>query len=75
MKYVSNVDGAKTGMNYRLVRISQRLTLKGLAKKSGVSYATLSRLEGGKIRTSFDTYAQVAKALNFAPDKLIVAKK
>lgn len=52
------------GATIRRIRASQGLTLKALAGRSGVSIATISKIERGKITGGFETIYKIARGLS-----------
>jgi transcriptional regulator with XRE-family HTH domain len=60
------------GENIKKLRSAQGLSQEDLAKKSGVKYTTLTKIESGVIKTpSVLTAAKIAKALGVAIEHLI----
>lgn len=51
------------GAGIRRSRVAQGLTLKALAERSGVSIATISKIERGKIAGGFETIYKIARGL------------
>ena len=51
------------GVNIRRYRMAEGLTLKQLAERSGVSIATISKIENGKISGGFETIYKIARGL------------
>ena len=51
-------------------RISQHMTQKELAEKSGVRQSNISRIENGEIDIQFSTLVSLLKALNIPFDKV-----
>jgi transcriptional regulator with XRE-family HTH domain len=60
-----------TATKTRAVRVDQLLTQVELAKRAGITVATLSRLERGDQRPHFSTLRKVAKALGVKATDLI----
>lgn len=57
-------------------RLKRNLTQRELAKKSGVSYNTIIKIErGGITNPKIETVVKLAKALNISIDNLIGRKK
>lgn len=58
---------------YRLINLRNELGLKQteLCEKTGVSNATLSRIEAGKAPVSYDNLARIAKTLGTTTDYLL----
>jgi transcriptional regulator with XRE-family HTH domain len=54
---------AAIGATIRRIRAGQGLTLKALAGRSGVSIATISKIERGKITGGFETIYKIARGL------------
>jgi transcriptional regulator with XRE-family HTH domain len=55
-------------------RIKQGLSLKTLADKAGVHYATVNRLENGTTNINPDTAVKVCNALSVDFDEIFVIK-
>ena len=53
------------GARLRVLRKSQRVTLTGLAKLSGVDAATISRIETGKMSGTLESHIRLAEALGW----------
>jgi transcriptional regulator with XRE-family HTH domain len=51
------------GQRLRDSRVTQRLTLDGLARRTGLSKATLSKIENGLVSSPISTYYRIAEAL------------
>lgn len=65
-------------MNFRIreIRTKQNMTQEDLSRKSGVSRATVSGLENGKIKvTTTETLLKLAVALGVEVSELIFTKK
>jgi transcriptional regulator with XRE-family HTH domain len=60
----------KIGTRLRTLRMARVLTQEALAEKSGVSKATIIRLEAGKMAARFSTIHKLAHALGVAPEEL-----
>lgn len=57
-------------------RLKRDLTQRDLARKSGVSYNTIIKIErGGITNPKIETVIKLAKALNISIDNLINTKK
>lgn len=59
----SPIDVGAIGENIRKRRIAKGLTLKKLSTLSGVSIATISKIENGKISGGFETIYKIARGL------------
>ena len=59
------------GENIRQLRAAAGLTLKQLAAKSGVSIATISKIENGKISGGFETIYKIARGLGVLVTEII----
>jgi len=58
--------------NLAKIRKEKGLTQEALAQKAGISFHTLVKIEGGKIKNPrIDTVMKLAKALNVSVDKLL----
>ncbi|MBU2528638.1 helix-turn-helix transcriptional regulator [bacterium] len=67
-----NINYLKNLAEYRLKR---DLTQKELARKSGVSYNTIIKIErGGITNPKIETIVKLAKALKISLDKLVCKK-
>jgi AcrR family transcriptional regulator/DNA-binding XRE family transcriptional regulator len=55
---------ATVGMQIRVARLQRELSLRTLARRIGVSPATLSQLENGRTRLSVDRLTEIAEALD-----------
>lgn len=51
------------GDNIKRCRLAEGLTLKALSARSGVSIATISKIENGKISGGFETIYKIARGL------------
>lgn len=63
-------------MNYNVKEIREKrgMTQKKLSEKSGVSRATISKLEnGGKVVTSTETIRKIASALDCTVGEIFVS--
>ena len=60
------------GGNLRRYRLAEGLTLKQLAARSGVSIATISKVENGKISGGFETIYKIARGLGVLVTDIIV---
>lgn len=56
------------GNQIKAARENQGLTARELAKKCGIAYNYICRIEGGRYNTSVDTLAVICKALNIHID-------
>ena len=52
-------------------RLRRVLTQEGLAKRSGVTEATISRIESGQREARISTVRRLAEALGIAPEELV----
>ena len=58
--------------NLAKIRKDKKLTQEGLARKAGISYHTLIKLESGGIKNpKVETVIKLSKALNITIDKLL----
>lgn len=64
-------EGLPVGANIRRFRLMQGLTLKELAERSGVSIATISKIENGKIAGGFETVYRIARGLGILVTEII----
>jgi transcriptional regulator with XRE-family HTH domain len=62
------------GHRIREQRTRRGMSLRGLAEKSGVNFATISRIETGKRQPLLAQIQQLAKALRVPPRTLIPAR-
>ncbi|MFW5865407.1 MAG: helix-turn-helix domain-containing protein, partial [Candidatus Izemoplasmataceae bacterium] len=53
------------GMMIKVLRTSQKLTLRGLAKKASLSHTFLNKLEHGEVNITKETYDKLTNALAF----------
>lgn len=60
------------GLNIRRYRAAEGLTLKDLAERSGVSIATISKIENGKISGGFETIYKIARGLSVLVTEIII---
>ncbi len=60
------------GVNIRRYRAAEGLTLKELAERSGVSIATISKIENGKISGGFETIYKIARGLGVLVTEIII---
>ena len=60
------------GVNIRRYRAAEELTLKELAERSGVSIATISKIENGKISGGFETIYKIARGLGVLVTEIII---
>ena len=60
------------GVNIRRYRTAEGLTLKELAERSGVSIATISKIENGKISGGFETIYKIARGLGVLVTEIII---
>ena len=58
-------------MNLKPVRLAAHLTQQQLADKCGISRVTLTRIEPGARKPSFDTLCSIAAALGCTVDDLL----
>lgn len=63
------------GVNIRRYRMAEGLTLKQLAERSGVSIATISKIETGKISGGFETIYKIARGLAVLVTDIIIDDK
>jgi transcriptional regulator with XRE-family HTH domain len=59
----------------RELRVERALTLRALAKRSGVSYDTINKLELGQRPARLSTIRKLANALNVDPRELMKGKE
>lgn len=57
-------DSKIIGERIKAARFLVKLTLKELAKKTGIGYATLSRIEGGKKVINIEELTKICKFTN-----------
>ena len=60
------------GVNIRRYRTAEGLTLKELAERSGVSIATISKIENGRISGGFETIYKIARGLGVLVTEIII---
>lgn len=60
------------GANIRRYRRAEGLTLKELAARSGVSIATISKIENGRISGGFETIYKIARGLGVLVTEIII---
>jgi len=60
------------GVTIRRYRAAEGLTLMALAERSGVSIATISKIENGKISGGFETIYKIARGLGVLVTEIIV---
>jgi transcriptional regulator with XRE-family HTH domain len=66
------VRALSIGVNIRRYRTAEGLTLKELAEKSGVSIATISKIENGRISGGFETIYKIARGLGVLVTEIII---
>jgi transcriptional regulator with XRE-family HTH domain len=66
------VRALSIGVNIRRYRTAEGLTLKELAEKSGVSIATISKIENGRISGGFETIYKIARGLGVLVTEIIL---
>jgi len=71
----SRHDAPPVGANIRRFRIESRMTLKGLAERSGVSIATISKIENGKNSGGFETIYKIARGLGVLVTEIIQSER
>jgi len=59
-----DIDETVVGRNIKTIRQNAGLNISGLADRTGLSKALISRLENGKVSPSVATLLKIAKALN-----------
>jgi len=60
------------GRNIRKLRLQKKLTQEKLARLSGISLNTLTKIESGFAKTpNIKTVVKISKALNVSLDKLV----
>ena len=59
------------GRNIKRFRVAEGLTLKELARRSGVSIATISKIENDKISGGFETIYKIARGLGILVTEII----
>ncbi len=60
------------GVKIRRYRVAEGLTLKELAERSGVSIATISKIENGRISGGFETIYKIARGLGVLVTEIII---
>ncbi len=65
-------EGLSIGVNIRRYRAAEGLTLKQLAARSGVSIATISKIENGRISGGFETIYKIARGLGVLVTEIII---
>ncbi len=68
----ANANDLSIGVNIRRYRTAEGLTLKELASRSGVSIATISKIENGKISGGFETIYKIARGLGVLVTEIII---
>ncbi len=68
----STVKALSIGVNIRRYRVAEGLTLKELAERSGVSIATISKIENGRISGGFETIYKIARGLGVLVTEIII---
>jgi transcriptional regulator with XRE-family HTH domain len=63
--------GFSVGASIRRYRVAEGLTLAELARRSGVSIATISKIENGKITGGFETIYKIARGLGVLVTEII----
>ena len=56
-------EPSEIGMRVKQLRLKKHMTQKALAKRSGVSWSFISRLENGQSHASVSTLAKIATAV------------
>ncbi|MEM7226115.1 MAG: XRE family transcriptional regulator [Pseudomonadota bacterium] len=67
-----SAEDRSIGANIRRYRCAEGLTLKALAERSGVSIATISKIETGKISGGFETIYKIARGLGVLVTEIII---
>lgn len=70
----SPADAIIVGKNIRSWRSANKLTLKELSRLSGVSVATISKIENGKISGGFETIYKIARGLGVLVTEIMLAE-
>jgi transcriptional regulator with XRE-family HTH domain len=65
---------AACGEHIRMLRRERNLTLKDVAKGSGLPYQYLSRIERGEVNIPYETLAQIAQAMQVDMPRIVPAK-
>lgn len=68
-------EAMSIGFKIRRYRTAEGLTLKQLAERSGVSIATISKIENGKISGGFETIYKIARGLGVLVTEIIVDER
>ena len=63
--------GLSIGVSIRRYRVAEGLTLAELARRSGVSISTISKIENGKILGGFETIYKLARGLGVLVTEII----
>ncbi|MEE8454089.1 MAG: helix-turn-helix transcriptional regulator, partial [Limibaculum sp.] len=63
--------GLSVGPSIRRYRVAEGLTLAELARRSGVSISTISKIENGKISGGFETIYKLARGLGVLVTEII----
>jgi transcriptional regulator with XRE-family HTH domain len=66
------VRALSIGVNIRRYRAAEGLTLKQLSERSGVSIATISKIENGRISGGFETIYKIARGLGVLVTEIII---
>lgn len=66
-----DVTGARLGERLRTIRKEMGWTLQDLARKSGVSLSTLSKIENAQVAPTFDTLVKAARGLGVTFEMLL----
>ena len=61
------------GQNLRVQRLTRRLTLDQLSRATGISKATLSRIENSKISPTYDAIVRIAAGLGVETQDLFIS--
>ncbi len=64
-------QAVEIGRTIRRFRLAEGLTLKQLAERSGVSIATISKIENGKISGGFETVYKIARGLGVLVTEIV----
>jgi transcriptional regulator with XRE-family HTH domain len=64
-------NAAACGEVIRAMRRERNVTLKALAKKSGLPYQYLSRIERGEVNIPYETLTIIAQSLNVPTRQLV----
>jgi len=57
-------------INLRRIRRQRLLTMRDLAARSGMTAASISRIENGQVQPRFSTIRRLANALHVTPEEL-----